>query len=109
MADGSVQRQSPNGANYGLGPFNVRQYDEEYGPGGLPPDYTFHAKTPLQNPNAIRILGVVLFVIACTPTYPATLPGVAMPGIICAGLVFWEPPRRASGPSSLQAAGSGGL
>lgn len=88
MADGSEQRQSPTGGNYDPSPFRVRQYEEEYGPGGVPPDYTFHAKTPLQNPNAIRILGVVLFVIACVPIYPATLSGFAMPNSIYAGLAF---------------------
>ncbi|POH74193.1 hypothetical protein [Arthrobacter glacialis] len=88
MADGSEQRESPNGANHDPNPFNVRQYEQEYGPGGVPPDYTFQAKTPLQNPNAIRFLGVVLFVIACVPIYPATISGFALPGSIYAGLVF---------------------
>lgn len=88
MSENPDNSQPPNGPNYDPSPFNVNQYRDEYGPGGVPSDYTFHAKTPLQNPNAIRILGVVLFVIACVPIYPATLSGFAMPSSIYAGLVF---------------------
>ena len=66
----------------------MSRYRDEYGPCGILQNYTFDAKTPLQNPNGIRVPGVVLFVIACVPLCPATLSGFAMPGIIYAGLAF---------------------
>lgn len=52
----------PDGTPYDPSPLNVRQYEEEYGPGGVPEGYSMGAITPLQSPGAI--IGVAFFVIA---------------------------------------------
>ena len=39
----------PDGTPYDPSPFNVRQYEEEYGPGGVPEGYSMAAITPLQS------------------------------------------------------------
>ncbi|MDQ0800293.1 hypothetical protein [Arthrobacter sp. SLBN-112] len=51
-----------DGAPYDPNPVNVRQYEEEYGPGGVPEGYSMAATTPLQNPGAI--IGAGIFVVA---------------------------------------------
>lgn len=52
----------PDGTPYDPSPLNVRQYEEEYGPGGVPEGYSMGAITPLQNPGTI--IGAACFLIA---------------------------------------------
>jgi hypothetical protein len=54
----------PDGTPYDPSPFNVRQYEAEYGPGGVPEGYSMAAVTPLQNPRAITATGVVLVILS---------------------------------------------
>ena len=51
-----------DGTPYDPNPVNVRQYEEEYGPGGVPEGYSMAATTPLQSPGTI--VGVGIFVVA---------------------------------------------
>jgi hypothetical protein len=50
----------PDGTPYDPSPFNVRQYEEEYGPGGVPEGYSMAAITPLQSPGAITGVAIAL-------------------------------------------------
>lgn len=59
--DRTVFRRS-DGTPYDPSPLNVRQYEEEYGPGGVPEGYSMGAITPLQSPGTI--IGAAFFVIA---------------------------------------------
>lgn len=54
----------PDGTPYDPSRFKVRQYEEEYGPGGVPEGYSMAAVTPLQSPRAIAAVGVVLVILA---------------------------------------------
>lgn len=53
-----------NGAPYDPNPANVRQYEEQYGPGGVPEGYAIAAVTPLQDPTAIRVAACFLTLFA---------------------------------------------
>ena len=48
----------PDGTLYDPSSFNVRQYEEQYGPGGVPEGYSMGAITPVQSPGLIIALGV---------------------------------------------------
>lgn len=49
----------PDGSPYDPSGFNVKQFEEQYGPGGVPEGWTApgSAISPIQNPNGILVLG----------------------------------------------------
>jgi hypothetical protein len=53
----------PDGSPYDQNPVNVRQYEEQYGPGGVPEGYSMGAITPLQDPTTIRVAACFLAII----------------------------------------------
>lgn len=71
--------------NYDPNPFNVRQYEDEYGPGGVPKGYTFHGKTPLQNPNGIRVVSVFMLLMGGFLVFLMIKAGPAEPSFYGAG------------------------
>jgi hypothetical protein len=50
----------PDGSAYDPSPVNVRQYEDQYGPGGVPEGYSMAAITPLQDPTTIRVAACLL-------------------------------------------------
>ncbi|MDQ0690933.1 hypothetical protein [Arthrobacter sp. W4I7] len=48
----------PDGSSYDPSSFNVRQFEEQYGPGGVPDGWSMAATTPVQSPGLILALGV---------------------------------------------------
>lgn len=56
----------PDGSPYDPSGFNVKQYEEQYGPGGVPDGWTApgSAITPIQDPNIIVAMTVFLIFIA---------------------------------------------
>lgn len=54
----------PDGTLYDPSSFNVRQYEEQYGPGGVPEGYSMGAITPVQSPRLITALAVFLTLIS---------------------------------------------
>lgn len=50
----------PDGTLYDPSSFNVRQYEEQYGPGGVPEGWSMAATTPVQSPGLIAAIGVFL-------------------------------------------------
>jgi hypothetical protein len=61
----------PDGTPYDPNRFNVRQYEGQYGPGGVPEGYSMDAKTPVQSPRLITGVGIFLMVIAGIMVYGA--------------------------------------
>lgn len=51
--------RKPDGSPYDPSGFNVKQFEEQYGPGGVPEGWTApgSAISPIQDPNGILILG----------------------------------------------------
>ena len=49
-----------DGSPYDPNPVNVRQFKEQYGPGGVPGGYSMAAVTPLQDPTTIRVAACFL-------------------------------------------------
>lgn len=110
----------PDGTPYDPNPVNVRQYEEEYGPGGVPEGYSMAAITPLQSPGAI--IGVAFFVLAVSgfmfflaftaagsgsaPHVPLVATIIGVLGLLSAAWAFviagrrrrWLQERSASGP-----------
>jgi hypothetical protein len=58
------QFRRPDGTLYDPASFNVRQYEEQYGPGGVPEGYSVGAITPVQSPGLIITIGVFTTLIA---------------------------------------------
>ncbi|MEV4951761.1 hypothetical protein [Paenarthrobacter nitroguajacolicus] len=54
----------PDGTLYDPSSFNVRQYEEQYGPGGVPEGYSMGAITPVQSPGLITALAIFLTLIS---------------------------------------------
>jgi hypothetical protein len=61
----------PDGTPYDPNRFNVRQYEEEYGPGGVPEGYSMAAMRPVQSPGLITGIGIFLIVMAGMMIYGA--------------------------------------
>jgi len=53
------QFRRPDGTLYDPSSFNVRQYEEQYGPGGVPEGWSMAATTPVQSPALI--VGIAVF------------------------------------------------
>lgn len=87
----------PAGTPYDPNRFNVRQYEEQHGPGGVPEGYAMAAITPLQSPRLIIAVGVFLVFMSGTMTYGGASPGrtgnnrIAHQAQLCEGL---SPPDR---------------
>lgn len=81
-----------DGTPYDPSPFNVRQYEEEYGPGGVPDGYSMAAVTPVQSPGLITGVGVFLVAIAGMMIYGAFAaagePGLSVYAAIVAALTL---------------------
>ena len=58
------QYRRPDGTLYDPSSFNVRQYEEQYGPGGVPEGYSMGAITPVQSPGLITAIGIFVTVIS---------------------------------------------
>ncbi|MGN7151106.1 hypothetical protein ACTHQ6_19115 [Arthrobacter sp. SAFR-179] len=50
------QFRRPDGTLYDPSSLNVRQYEEQYGPGGVPEGWSMAATTPVQSPGLITAL-----------------------------------------------------
>lgn len=64
MFNQDKQFRRPDGTLYNPSSFNVRQYEEQYGPGGVPEGYSMGAITPVQSPGLIIALGIFLTVMS---------------------------------------------
>jgi hypothetical protein len=53
------QFRRPDGTLYDPSGFNVRQYEDQYGPGGVSEGYSMGAITPVQSPGLIA--GIAVF------------------------------------------------
>jgi hypothetical protein len=51
MFNQDKQFRRPDGTLYDPSSFNVRQYEEQYGPGSVPERWSMAATTPLQSPG----------------------------------------------------------
>lgn len=75
----------PDGTLYDPSPFNVRQYEDQYGPGGVPEGYSMGAITPLQDPTTIRVAACFLALLGggmlTMGVYCFTLPDEVWTGI----------------------------
>jgi hypothetical protein len=71
----------PDGTPYDPSRFNVRQYEEEYGPGGVPEGYSMAAVTPLQSPTAITVVGLVLVILSGLMVFLAVAAAESEPGV----------------------------
>ena len=58
MFNQEKQFRRPDGTLYDPSSFNVRQYEEQYGPGGLPEGWSMAATTPVQSPGLITAIAV---------------------------------------------------
>jgi hypothetical protein len=58
MFNQNKQFRRPDGSLYDPSSFNVRQYEEQYGPGGVPVGWSMDAITPIQCPGLITALAV---------------------------------------------------
>ena len=58
------QFRRPDGTLYDPSSFNLRQYEEQYGPGGVPEGYSMAAITPVQSPGLIVAVGVFLTILS---------------------------------------------
>jgi hypothetical protein len=58
------QFRRPDGTLYDPSSFNVRQYEEQYGPGGVPEGYSMDAITPVQSPGLITAIGIFITAIS---------------------------------------------
>jgi hypothetical protein len=63
MFNQGKQFRRSDGTPYDPSPVNVRQYEEQYGPGGVPEGYSLGAITPLQDPRTIRVAACFLALI----------------------------------------------
>lgn len=85
MFNQNKQFRRPDGTLYDPSSFNVRQYEEQYGPGGVPEGYSMDAITPLQDPTTIRVAACFLALIGggmlALGVYCFTLPDEVGTGI----------------------------
>ncbi len=85
MSNQDKQFRRPDGTPYDPSPFNVRQYEKQYGPGGVPDGYSMGAITPLQDPTTIRVAACFLALIGSGMLtmgfYCFTLPDESWTGI----------------------------
>lgn len=58
------QFRRPGGTPYDPNSFNVRQYEEQYGPGGVPEGWSMAATTPVQSPGLITSMAVFTTVLS---------------------------------------------
>lgn len=58
MFNQEKQFRRPDGTPYDPSSFNVRQYEEQYGPGGVPEGWSMAATTPVQSPALITAIAV---------------------------------------------------
>lgn len=58
MFNQEKQFRRPDGTLYDPSSFNVRQYEEQYGPGGVPEGWSMAATTPVQSPGLITAIAV---------------------------------------------------
>lgn len=58
MFNQKKQFRRPDGTLYDPSSFNVRQYQEQYGPGGVPEGWSMAATTPVQSPGLITAIAV---------------------------------------------------
>lgn len=78
----------PDGTPYDPSRFSVRQYEEEYGPGGVPEGYSMAAVTPLQSPAAITAVGAVLVILSGFLVFLAFAAAESAPGVsVYSGIV----------------------
>jgi hypothetical protein len=100
MFNQDKQFRRPDGTLYDPSPFNVRQFEEQYGPGGVPEGYSMGAITPLQDPTTIRVAACFLALLGSGMLtmgfYCFTLPGELWTGIWSSilglatfGMVWW--------------------
>lgn len=59
MFNQDKQFRRPDGTPYDPSSFNIRQFEEHYGPGGVPEGWSMAAITPVQSPALIT--GVAVF------------------------------------------------
>jgi len=59
MFNQDKQFRRPDGTLYDPSSFGVRQYEEQYGPGGVPEGWSMAATTPVQSPGLIT--GIAVF------------------------------------------------
>lgn len=59
MFNQDKQFRRPDGTLYDTSSFNVRQYEEQYGPGGMPEGWSMAATTPVQSPGLITAIAVL--------------------------------------------------
>jgi len=82
----------PDGTPYDPNRFNVRQYEEQYGPGGVPEGYSMDAITPVQSPGLITGIGIFLIAMAGMMVYGAFAaagePGLSVYAAIVAALTL---------------------
>ncbi|UZX04192.1 hypothetical protein F8G81_17440 [Arthrobacter sp. CDRTa11] len=82
----------PDGTPYDPNPFNVRQYEKQYGPGGVPEGYSMDAITPVQSPRLITGIGIFLTAMAGMMIYGAFAavgePGLSIYAAIMAALTL---------------------
>lgn len=64
MFSNDKQFRRPDGTLYDPSNFNMKQYEKQYGPGGVPEGYSMGAITPVQSPATIIGLGVFLVLIS---------------------------------------------
>lgn len=64
MFNQDKQFRRPDGTLYDPNSFNVRQFEDEYGPGGVPEGWSMAATTPVQSPALITALAVFLTVLS---------------------------------------------
>ena len=89
------QFRRPDGTLYDPASFNVRQYEEQYGPGGVLEGYSMAAITPVQSPGLIVTVGVFLTILSL--------------GMIAIGFVAMRAGEELSGILLGFAGGGGGL
>lgn len=58
MFNQDKQFRRADGSLYDPSSFNVRQYEEQYGPGGVPEGWSMAATTPVQSPGLITAIAV---------------------------------------------------
>lgn len=85
MFNQDKQFRRPDDKPYDPSSVNVRQYEEQYGPGGVPDGYSMGAITLLQDPTILRVAACCLAIIGggllTLGIYCLTLPDVVGTGI----------------------------
>lgn len=64
MPSNHQQFYRPDGTPYEPNDFNVRQYEDQYGPGGVPEGWSMAATTPVQSPAMMVGIGVFVSLIS---------------------------------------------